>query len=602
MVHEGQEGVYFAIWAPNAESVSVIGEFNGWDTKKNALGIRWDNSGIWEGFIAGVKKGTLYKYHVVSKYDQYKVDKSDPYGFMWEVSPDTSSKVWELDNKWNDKQWMDKRKKNNGLDAPMSIYEVHLGSWKKAAQENNRFLTYREMAEQLVGYVKEMGFTHVEFMPVMEHPFYGSWGYQITGYFAATSRYGTPQDLMYLIDRLHQNDIGVILDWVPSHFPADSNGLIYGDGTHLYEHADTRKGFQPDWQSYIFNYGRNEIRNFLISNAMFWLDKYHADGLRVDAVASMLYLDYSRKDGEWEANKYGGNENLEAIAFLKRLNEAVYMDFPDVQVIAEESTAWPLVTRPLYMGGLGFGMKWNMGWMHDILDYMSKDPVYRKYQQGQLTFSLWYAFKENFLLALSHDEVVYGKHSLLEKMPGDDWQKFANLRLLYGYMYTHPGKKLLFMGAELAQRSEWSHERSLDWDLLQYAPHKGMQEWVKDLNTVYKQEAALYENDFDANGFEWIANNDYEQSVITYIRKGRDAKSALIVICNFTPMVRYNYRLGIPFAGTYKEVLNSDGSVYWGSNVGNAGQVSSDPVRFNQFNDSISLTVPPLAILILKLV
>jgi 1,4-alpha-glucan branching enzyme len=601
MEHEGKEGVYFAVWMPNAKSVSVTGDFNGWDAGKNPLGVRWDNSGIWEGFVPGVKKGMLYKFHVESNNRGYKADKSDPYGFMWEVSPNTSSKVWELDNKWNDKQWMDKRKKNNALGAPMSIYEVHLGSWKKIGAENNRFLTYREMAEQLVSYVKEMGFTHVEFMPVMEHPFYGSWGYQITGYFAPTSRYGTPQDLMYLIDRLHQNDIGVILDWVPSHFPSDEHGLVYEDGTHLYEHSDTRQGFQPDWKSYIFNFGRNEVRNFLISNAAFWLDKYHIDGLRVDAVASMLYLDYSRKDGEWIPNEHGGNENLEAIAFLKRLNEAVYKDFPDVQMIAEESTAWPLVTRPLYMGGLGFGMKWNMGWMHDILDYMSKDPVYRKYQQGQLTFSLWYAFQENFLLPLSHDEVVYGKHSLLEKMPGDDWQKFANLRLLYGYMYTHPGKKLIFMGGEFAQRDEWSHDKSLDWDLLQYSPHKGMQEWVKDLNSLYKKEGALFENDFDYKGFEWIDNSDYEQSIITYIRKGKDAGSALIVICNFTPVVRHNYRLGIPFAGTYKELLNSDASIYGGSNVGNAGQVKSEPVKFNQFKDSISLAVPPLAVLILKL-
>jgi 1,4-alpha-glucan branching enzyme len=600
MEHEGQKGVYFAVWVPNAKSVSVIGDFNGWDTQKNPLNLRWDSSGIWECFIPGLQKGTLYKYHIESQYNNYKVDKSDPYGFNLELSPETSTKIGDLEYSWQDSAWMKKRKDNNNLNAPMSIYEVHPGSWRRVPEENNRYLTYREMAKQLVDYVKEMGFTHVEFMPVMAHPFYGSWGYQITGYFAPDSRYGSPQDLMYLIEQLHNNDIGVILDWVPSHFPSDIHGLIYADGTHLYEHADARKGFQPDWQSYIFNYGRNEVRNFLISNAMFWLDKYHVDGLRVDAVASMLYLDYSRKEGEWEPNNFGGRENLEAVAFLKRLNEAVYKAYPDIQVIAEESTAWPMVTRPLYMGGLGFGMKWNMGWMHDILDYMSKDSVYRKYHQGQLTFSIWYAFTENFVLALSHDEVVHGKQSLISKMPGDDWQKFANLRLLYGHMFTHPGKKLLFMGGEFAQRNEWNHELSLDWHLLQYQPHQGIQQWVKDLNRAYKEEPALNELDFSTNGFEWIDHKDYEQSIVSYIRKGKDAGNDLVIVCNFTPMPRHNYRVGVPQPGTYTEVLNSDSSIYGGGNMGNLGEVSSEPVKNNRFDNSVSVLVPPLGMLVLK--
>ncbi|MFH1079440.1 MAG: 1,4-alpha-glucan branching protein GlgB, partial [Pseudomonadota bacterium] len=483
---EQEKGAFFAVWAPNAKSITVMGDFNGWDSQSHRLRVRWDGSGIWEGFIPGVEKGSLYKYHMVSNHQSYEYDKGDPFAVFWEIAPQTASVVWDLDYRWGDMDWMKNRCLHNGLNAPMSVYEVHLGSWRRVPEANNRPLTYRELAPSLADYVKDMGFTHVELLPVMEHPFYGSWGYQTLGYFAPTSRYGTPQDLMYLIDHLHQNGIGVILDWVPSHFPADGYGLIYFDGTHLFEHADPRKGFHPDWDSYIFNYGRNEVRNFLISSAIFWLEKYHMDGLRVDAVASMLYLDYSRKEGEWIPNEYGGRENIPAVNILKALNEHVYRQFPDVQMIAEESTAWPMVSRPSYVGGLGFGMKWNMGWMHDILKYFSNEPIFRKYHQQVLTFSLLYAFTENFVLSLSHDEVVHGKGSLLQKMPGDDWQKFANLRLLFGYMYTHPGKKLLFMGDEFGQWSEWYHEVSLDWHLLLYPPHQGLLQWVKDLNHLYR--------------------------------------------------------------------------------------------------------------------
>ncbi len=600
MIVEGEKGTHFALWAPNAKGVSVIGDFNGWKSDTHPLVVRWDGSGIWEGFIPGLGKGSLYKFHIVSKHRKYRVDKGDPLGFCWEISPRTATVIWDLDYQWEDGEWMMNRKKHNDLCAPLSVYEVHLGSWRRSSEKSNRFLTYRETVPFLVEYVKDMGFTHVELLPVMEHPFYGSWGYQVVGYFAPTSRYGKPQDFMFLIDQLHQNDIGVILDWVPSHFPSDEHGLAYFDGTHLYEHEDPRKGFHPDWKSYIFNYGRNEVRNFLISNALFWLDKYHIDGLRLDAVASMLYLDYSRKEGEWIPNEYGGRENIEAITFMKRLNEAVYGFFPDVQTVAEESTAWPMVTQPAYLGGLGFGMKWNMGWMYDVLDYMSKDPVYRKHQHNQLTFSIWYAFYENFILPLSHDEVVHGKGSLLGKMPGDDWQKFANLRLLLGFMYTHPGKKLLFMGSEFGQGREWTHEESLDWYLLEYFPHQGVQKWVKDLNRFYRSTPALHELDFEQDGFEWLDFSDWEKSIISYIRRGKDSRNLILVACNFTPVVRSNYKVGVPGKGFWREVLNSDAKEYGGSGQGNLGGVEARPIPLHKREYSISVTLPPLSVLVFR--
>jgi 1,4-alpha-glucan branching enzyme len=597
----GKEGVYFAVWAPNAEAVSVIGDFNGWYPDTHFLKSREDGSGVWEGFIPGMEQGALYKYHINSKFRNYRADKGDPYASYCQVSPKTASIAWDLSYEWSDREWMSDRNKKNALDSPMSIYEVHLGSWRRVPEEGNGFLSYREIAPSLAEYVKEMGFTHVEFMPVMEHPFYGSWGYQCTGFFAPTSRYGTPQDFMYLVDHLHQNGIGVILDWVPSHFPDDVHGLVYFDGTYLFEHADRKKGYHPDWKSYIFNYGRNEVRNFLFSSAMFWLEKYHIDGLRVDAVASMLYLDYGRKAGEWIPNEQGGKENLEAISFLKKLNEEVYEKYPEVQIIAEESTAWPMVSRPAYLGGLGFGMKWNMGWMHDTLDYFSKDPVFRKYQHNKLTFSIIYAFHENFVLSLSHDEVVYGKGSLINKMPGDEWQKFANLRLLYGYMYCHPGKKLLFMGGEFGQRQEWYHEESLHWHLLENSSHKGMQRWVQDLNRHLKAEPALFEIDFSHEGFEWIDAGNSEQSVLSFIRKGKSADSILLAVCNFTPVVRDNFRVGVPKAGFWREVLNSDAKEYGGSGTGNFGGVDSVPLACHGRYNSVLLTLPPLGVVLFKL-
>ena len=594
-------GTYFAVWAPNAEYVSVIGEFNGWDTQSHSLGVRWDGSGIWEGFIPGIGKGTLYKYFVRSKLNNYAAEKGDPFAMHWEVPPRTASVVWDLSYDWADSSWMDGRDRHNGLGSPMSVYEVHLGSWRKVPEEGNRFLSYREVAPILASYVKETGFTHVQFLPITEHPFYGSWGYQTTGYFAPTSRYGTPQDFMYLVDYLHREGIGVILDWVPSHFPDDKHGLIYFDGTHLYEHADTRKGFQPDWKSFIFNYGRNEVRNFLISSAIFWCDKYHADGLRIDAVASILYLDYSRKPGEWIPNQFGGKENIEAIDFLKRLNETVYKEFPSAQVIAEESTAWPMVTRPTHLGGLGFGLKWNMGWMHDTLEYFTRDPVFRKYHHGLLTFSLLYAFTENFMLPLSHDEVAHGKASLLNKMPGDLWQKCAGLRLLLGYMWMHPGKKLLFMGGEFGQGMEWDHDHSLDWHLLEYPHHAGIRRWVADLNNLYKNTPALYERDFTYEGFEWVDLKDYESSVISFLRKGTAGQEGeVLVCCNFTPVPRYNYLVGAPSGGFWKEVLNSDASDYGGSGAGNFGGVEAKDIGCQLRPYSLSLTLPPLGIVILK--
>jgi 1,4-alpha-glucan branching enzyme len=596
---DGTQGTYFAVWAPNAQQVSVMGEFNHWDKASHILRPR-GRSGIWEGFIPGVGRGTIYKYHIISHHNGYLVDKSDPVAFYNEVPPRTASIVWDLHYIWGDHEWMRTRYARHSLAAPISMYEVHLGSWMRVPEEGHRHLTYRELAPKLADHVTRLGFTHVEFLPVMEHPFYGSWGYQTTGYYAPTSRYGSPQDLMYLIDYLHQRGIGVILDWVPSHFPTDEHGLGFFDGTHLYEHADMRQGLHPDWNSFIFNYGRNEVRSFLLSSAQFWLEKYHVDGLRVDAVASMLYLDYSRQEGAWIPNQYGGRENLEAIAFLRRINETVYQDFPDVQTIAEESTAWPMVSRPTYIGGLGFGMKWDMGWMHDTLSYMAKDPIHRTYHHNLLTFRMLYAFHENFVLPLSHDEVVHGKSSLLGKMPGDDWQKFANLRLLYGYMYTQPGKKLLFMGGEFGQWREWYHEESLDWHLLQYPAHAGLQRWVEDLNGLYRNEPALYELDTNPAGFEWIDCNDAPASVLSYLRRSQATHDLLLIVCNFTPVVRQNYRVGAPRAGYWREIRNSDAHDYGGTGYGNLGGVEAAPIPCHGRPNSLNLTLPPLAVIIFK--
>ncbi len=597
---DGRWGALFAVWAPNAERVSVIGDFNHWNQDAHVLHPRWDGSGIWEGFIPDVHPWQLYKYHIRSRHHLYSTDRADPFARHTEIPPNTSSVVWDLKYQWHDDQWMRERGLRNALHAPQSVYEVHLGSWQRVPEESNRYLTYRELATRLTGYVREMGFTHVEFLPVMEHPFYGSWGYQTLGYFAPTSRFGPPQDFMYLVDQLHQNGIGVILDWVPSHFPGDGHGLAYFDGTHLFEHSDPRQGYHPDWNSYIFNYGRNEVRSFLISSALFWMDKYHVDGLRVDAVASMLYLDYSRKNGEWIPNRYGGRENIEAIEFLRALNEAVYTNFPDTQTAAEESTAWPMVSRPTDVGGLGFGMKWNMGWMHDTLDYMSLDPVHRRHHHNQLTFSIWYSFAENFVLPMSHDEVVYGKGSLLNKMPGDDWQKRANLRLLFGYMFGHPGKKLLFMGAEFGQWSEWAHEQSLQWHLIHQSEHHGLRRWVQDLNQLYRAEPALYELDFDQNGFSWVDCNDADQSVISFLRQGACTQDLILVVANFTPVPRENYRVGVPRGGFWRESLNSDAQEYGGSGVGNMGGVEASPLPSHGHYSSLALTLPPLSVMFFK--
>jgi 1,4-alpha-glucan branching enzyme len=595
----GTYGTYFAVWAPNAAQVAVMGEFNHWDKASHALSPR-GQSGIWEGFVPGVSRGAIYKYHIVSRYQGYQVDKSDPLAFYSERPPRTASTVWDLSYDWGDQQWMAARHARNTLTAPIAIYEVHLGSWMRVPEEGHRPLTYRELAPKLADHVTRLGFTHVEFLPVMEHPFYGSWGYQTTGYYAPTSRYGTPQDLMFLIDYLHQHGIGVILDWVPSHFPTDEHGLGFFDGTHLYEHADMRQGLHPDWNSFIFNYARNEVQSFLLSSGLFWLEKYHADGLRVDAVASMLYLDYSRKEGEWIANAYGGRENLPAIAFLRRFNEIVYQDFPAVQTFAEESTAWPMVSRPTYVGGLGFGMKWDMGWMHDTLTYMTKNPIYRTYHHNLLTFRMLYAFTENFVLPLSHDEVVHGKGSLLGKMPGDDWQKFANLRLLHGYMYTQPGKKLLFMGGEFGQWREWNHDESLEWHLCQYAPHAGVQRWIEDLNQLYRSEPALHELDAHPAGFEWIDCNDALVSVVSCLRKGRSTDDLMLVVCNFTPVPRLNYRVGAPRGGFWQEVRNSDAQEYGGSGYGNMGGAEAGPVPCHGRPHSLNLTLPPLGVVFFK--
>lgn len=594
---DGIPGVHFAVWAPNAENVSVIGDFNGWNKSQHRLKARWDESGIWETFIPNLGKGEVYKYYIESKFNRYRVEKADPYGRRTEIPPKTATIVWEPDYNWRDAEWLENRSRYNSLDSPISIYEVHIGSWKRVPEEGNRSLSYREIAGPLAEYVKSTGFTHVEFLPIMEHPFYGSWGYQITGFFAPTSRYGSPEDFMYLVDALHRNDIGVILDWVPSHFPGDEHGLVYFDGTHLYEHADPKKGFHPDWSSYIFNYSRNEVRAFLKSSAMYWFDKYHIDAVRVDAVASMLYLNYSRKEGEWIPNEYGGNENLQAIDFIKELNESIYTRHPDVQAIAEESTAWPMVSRPTYVGGLGFGMKWNMGWMNDTLKYFSKDPIHRKYHQNDLTFSILYAFTENFVLPFSHDEVVHQKGSLLSRMPGDLWQKFANLRALFGYMFGHSGKKLIFMGGDIGQWNEWSHEGSIDWHLLDYPLHSGLRHWVKDLNTFHKSEPAMHEIDFSYEGFDWADFNDYEKSVISFVRKSRGEREIVLVVCNFTPVPRKRYKIRVPRAGHWSELLNSDSHFYGGNGNGNYGGVWTQSLGYNSI---IEIDLPPLGVLFFK--
>lgn len=587
----------FAVWAPNARSVSVIGDWNGWNPEADPLTPRPDSSGIWEGRSTQAQRGQVYKYRVESKHNGYRADKADPYGIYAEVAPDNGSRIWSLEYDWGDADWMAQRAKRNALDAPVSIYEMHAGSWKRT---DGSLMNYRELAHALAEHVLACGFTHVELMPVTEHPFYGSWGYQTTGYFAATSRYGTPQDLMYLVDHLHQRGIGVILDWVPSHFPTDEHGLQYFDGTHLYEHADPRQGFHPEWNSSIFNYGRGEVSSFLISSALFWLDKYHLDGLRVDAVASMLYLDYARKHGEWVPNRYGGRENLEAIHFLQKLNEAVYREHPDTLTIAEESTAWPRVSRPASTGGLGFEMKWNMGWMHDTLSFMQKDPLYRQYHLGQLTFSLVYAFNENFVLPLSHDEVVYGKKSIIDKMPGDAWQQFANLRALYGLMWAHPGKKLLFMGSEFAQRREWAHEGQLDWELAMQPAHEGIRRTVAQLNHVMRTEPALHELDFTHEGFEWIEANDADNTVISFLRKPRGGGAPVLVVCNFTPLPRENYVVGVPQGGYWREIFNSDAAEYGGAGWGNWGGRGAEPTGSHGRSHSLRLTLPPLSTVMFK--
>jgi 1,4-alpha-glucan branching enzyme len=592
---DGERGTVFAVWAPGAERVQLMGQFNGWNKSSHPLHAR-GQSGIWECFVPGVGQGDVYKYHIVSRYGGYRVDKADPFAFLAELPPRTGSVVWDLAYTWGDQQWMATRGRRNSGDAPIAIYELHLGSWRRNVDQGNRPLHYRELAPVLADYLNRLGYTHVEFLPVMEHPFYGSWGYQVTGFFAPTSRYGTPQDFMYLVDHLHQHGIGVILDWVPSHFPTDEHGLMYFDGTHLYAHADARQGIHRDWNTAIFNYGRHEVRSFLISNALFWLDRYHVGGLRVDAVASMLYLDYSRKEGDWIPNQYGGRENLDAVWFLRRFNEEVYRAYPDVQTIAEESTAWPMVSRPTYLGGLGFGLKWDMGWMHDTLRYFSLDTVFRKYHHNELTFRMLYAFTENFVLSLSHDEVVYGKQSLLGKMPGDDWQKFANLRLLLGYQYAQPGKKLVFMGGEFGQWSEWNHEQSLDWHLTEHTPHQGVQNWVHDLNRFYRQQSALHQLDLDAGGFQWVDGSDADQSVLSFLRRGRAADDVALVVCNFTPVPRHGYRLGVPFPGTWRESLNSDAPIYGGSGLGNLGGVEADFIPSHGQPASATFTLPPLGI------
>jgi 1,4-alpha-glucan branching enzyme len=596
---EGVRGVQFGVWAPNARRVSVIGDFNSWDGRVNPMRVR-GSSGIWEIFIPGLAEGQIYKFEIRSNAGNYLAQKADPYAFSSEIRPKSGSVVVNMDGyAWRDGDWMARRAQRDWFRSPLSIYEMHLGSWRRG--ENSRWLTYRELADQLIPYVKQMGYTHIELLPVMEHPLDASWGYQTLGYFSATSRYGSPKDFMFFIDRCHQAGIGVLLDWTPAHFPRDGHGLAFFDGTHLYEHADPRRGEHPDWGTLVFNYGRNEVQNFLLSNALFWLDKYHADGLRVDAVASMIYLDYSRKPGEWLPNEYGGRENLQAIALLKRLNEVVHQRHPGILMVAEESTSWPAVSRPTYSGGLGFDLKWNMGWMNDTLRYMALDPIYRRHHQNELTFSMIYAFHENFILPLSHDEVVHGKQALLAKMPGDNWQKFANLRLLYGYMFAHPGKKLLFMGADLAQWNEWWQDVALDWMLLDFPTHRGVMRLVADLNKLYAAQPALYEVDFEWPGFEWLDANDADASVLSFLRRAKDPSDFLVAVCNFTPVVRENYRVGVPEAGFYREIFNSDSEYYEGTNVGNAGGVLAEPVPWNDRPYSLKLNLPPLAAVYFKL-
>ncbi|HLA47870.1 MAG: 1,4-alpha-glucan branching enzyme [Nitrospinae bacterium RIFCSPLOWO2_02_FULL_39_110] len=596
---DGITGVHFSVWAPNAKRVSVIGDFNRWDGRRHPMRIL-GNSGIWELFIPGLKEGDIYKFEIKTRHNHLLI-KSDPYAFYSEVRPKSASVVWDINKyKWNDSEWLENRDKTTPLNKPLSIYEVHLGSWARKVEENNRFLTYREIAHLLVDYIKNTGYTHIELLPIMEHPFDASWGYQVTGYFAPTSRFGTPEDFMYFIDYCHQNNIGVIVDWVPAHFPRDGHSLIQFDGTALYEHEDPKKGAHPDWGTLIFNYGRHEVRNFLTSNVLFWCKKYHLDGLRVDAVASMLYLDYSKRHGEWVPNTYGGRENLEAIDFLKKMNEVIHAEFPGIMTIAEESTSWGGVSRPTYLGGLGFTFKWNMGWMHDILDFFSKDPIYRKHHHNNLTFAMLYAFHENFILVLSHDEVVHGKASLLSKMPGDFWQKFANLRLLLSYMYAQPGKKLLFMGGDIGQWNEWNHNRSLDWHLLQYEPHSKLQSFIKDLNHLYRSEPAMREVDFEYSGFEWIDFHDWERSIISFIRWGKDPDNHLVFVFNFTPAPRFNYKIGVPSHCFYEEVLNSDSDVYYGSNLGNQGGKWSNQVSWQGKPCSLKITLPPLSAVVFK--
>jgi 1,4-alpha-glucan branching enzyme len=594
----GVEGTTFGVWAPNAERVSVVGDFNGWDRQSAPLEAI-AGSGIWEGFVPGVGHGAVYKYHIASRHHGYQVDKADPLALCCEEPPRTASVVWQLDYRWGDAAWMADRHARNAFGAPISVYEVHLGSWRRSPDDPRGLLGYRELAPALVEHVTRLGFTHVELLPIMEHPFYGSWGYQTTGYFAPTRRYGDPEDFMWLVDQLHQAGIGVILDWVPSHFPEDEHGLSYFDGTHLYEHSDPRQGFHPDWKSAIFNYSRNEVRSFLTSSAAHWLDAYHADGIRVDAVASMLYLDYSRKEGEWIPNAHGGRENLDAIEFLRHLNTHAYRTHPDVQMIAEESTSWPMVSRPTEMGGLGFGLKWDMGWMHDTLEYFKNDPIHRGYHQGELTFRALYAFTENFMLPLSHDEVVHGKGSLISNMPGDEWQRFANLRLLYGYMYACSGKKLLFMGDEFAQNDEWSHEKSLDWHLLDAPLHAQVQQFVADLNRTYRAQPALHELDVEGSGFEWVDASDEGASVLSFLRRSTGGETILCVL-NLTPVPRASYRIGVPREGTWRELLNSDASIYGGSGQGNLGAVEALPVPMHGRRSSVLLTLPPLSVVLLR--
>jgi len=596
---DGVRGVNFAVWAPNAQRVSVIGPFNGWDNRAHPMQMH-ENGGVWEIFIPNLPEGMEYKYSIKSRIAGYEIDKSDPYGFYAALRPNTDSRVWSIDKyEWGDQAWLTERPEHQKLDKPINIYEVHLGSWRRVP-ETNGFLNYKDLAHQLVDYVKEMGYTHIELMPITEHPYDGSWGYQVTGYFAPTSRFGTPDEFMFFVDHCHQNGISVILDWVPGHFPKDAHGLAFFDGTHLYEHADPRQGEQKEWGTKVFNFGRNEVRNFLLSSALFWLEKYHLDGLRVDAVASMLYLDYGRKEGEWTPNKYGGRENLEAIDFIRQFNELSHSEVQGALTIAEESTSWPMVSRPTYTGGLGFDLKWNMGWMHDMLDYMEQDPIYRRYHQNQVTFSLMYAFSENFVLPFSHDEVVHLKRSMLDKMPGDLWQKYANLRALYGYMYGHPGKKLLFMGGEFGQWSEWSEARSLDWHLLEWQDHRQLQRYVKELNHLYLSDPALSQIDDSWEGFQWIDISDADQSIVSFIRRAKDPADQVVIVCNFTPVPRMGYRVGMPVEGGYREIMNSDWPQYGGSGVGNDGPIIAEPTPWQSCDYSVPLNLPPLGVIYLK--